>query len=602
MGRGEHEHLPGRHPVEAGADPRRRAGSKRSSATTRDFLTTRVSYKLNLRGPSVNVQTACSTSLVAVHEACQGPRSKAAATSRWPAASRSRLRWSAVTCTARGGILSPDGHCRVIRRGRARERSIGNGVGVGGPEAPRARARRRRPHPRGDPRDGGEQRRLRTRSASPRPSVEGQAEVIASSRRRRPAFRAGRRDLHRGPRNGHAASAIRSRSRRCGRSFEARTDRKGYCGIGSLKSNMGHMDAAAGVGGPDEDRCSRSQHGELPPSLHFGEGRTRRSTFERQSVLRRGRTPTTWERPGRTSRGVAGESAFGIGGTNAHVLVEEAPELRRVRRSARATVSSSSSPRRPRRRARRVLRAEACGRTSAASLRDVPAPDLADVAYTLQVGRAAFEHRRAVVCGSARRRSAVARAVRRDRTTRSGHAGHVAPGGRIVRWSFMFPGQGAQYVNMGRGPATAPNPSSETTVDRCIGRPRGARRRSTCARVLYPDGSPRAEVDAAERLTRNGVSPNPRFFTVQYALAHACGSWWGIEPEACIGHSVGELTAACVSGVLELGDALRLVGGPRSKLVAEDARRRDAGDSGRPRSGCGRSSWTAPRDLWLAAR
>ncbi len=309
----------------------------------------------------------------------------------------------------------------------------------------------------------------------------------------------------------------------------------GTCAIGSLKTNMGHLDAAAGVSGLLKAVLAL-EHRQFPPSLHFTRPNPQidfsQGPFFVNAALR------DWPRGEAPRR--AAVSAFGLGGTNAHVILEEAPEQPAAEVSARPWQLLVLS-------ARNAQALDEATTRLADYLERNPEVPLADVAYTLQVGRKRFEHRRMLVCRSVEQaRTALAT---RDEVRLLSQE-QEATSRPVI---FLFPGQGPQYVGMGRELYEA-EPRFRQHVDACCERLvpllgfdlRG---------VLHP--APGREKEAEERLHQMHVA-QPAMFTLEYALAKL---WMalGVKPQAMIGHSLGEYTAACLSGVLSLEDALRLV-------------------------------------------
>ena len=513
----------------------------------KDFLCSRVAYKLGLEGPAVSVQTACSTSLVAIHMAC-----------RALLAGECEMALAGGSATAvptrggylyeEGGIASPDGHVRAFD---ARGKGAVGGSGVAAVLLKRL----------GDALADGDSIHavilgsainndgaLKVGFTAPR--VDGQAAAI------RGALAAA----------GVSPSTVtyvetHGTATELGDPIEVAalteafaTPERGYCGIGSVKTNVGHLDAAAGVAGLIKTVMAL-RHREIPPSLHFTEPNPKidfaRSPFYVNAALR------PWARRNGT-RLRAGVSSFGMGGTNAHAVLEEAPEPPPPAPSRPWQLLALS--------ARTPSALEAATDRLAAHLRDHPDLPLADVAFTLREGRRAFAHRRTLVV---REGEDVAKLLA-ERAP-----GRLADGAAAERPSiaFLFPGLGDPYPGMGRGLYDA-EPVYRAEVDRCAAllRPHlGFDLRD----VLYPpdapspngagDGKPdlrkmlgRVAPDpAAERLNRTEAA-HPAVFVTGWALAKL----WehrGIRPEALIGHSLGEYVAACVAGVFTLADALELV-------------------------------------------
>ena len=310
--------------------------------------------------------------------------------------------------------------------------------------------------------------------------------------------------------------------------------RIGFCAIGSVKTNIGHLDAAAGVAGLIKTALAL-HHKVLPASLHFTSPNPKLGLEDSPFYVNAQLQP--WKSGGTPRR--AGVSSFGVGGTNAHVVLEEAPPIEPggAARSRQLLVLSARS---------------AAGLDQAAArlkehLAAVDTVDLADVAYTLQTGRRAFSHRRALVCCD--RDEALQLLAQPDpKRVFSGKAERQRAG-----VAFLFPGQGAQYVNMGRTLYRS-EARFRSEVDECseVLRPHLGLDLRT---ILYPTEADGAA--AQERITQTAVT-QPALFVIEYALARLWISW-GLEPAAMIGHSVGEYVAACLGGTFTRNDALRLL-------------------------------------------
>ncbi|MCU1350643.1 MAG: beta-ketoacyl synthase, partial [Acidobacteria bacterium] len=483
----------------------------------KDHLTTRVSYKLNLRGPSVTVQTACSSSLVAVTLACQSLTAGQADIGLAGGVSIS-IPQKVGYLYQEGMILSSDGHCRAFDAG-AQGTVGGNGVGIvvlkrladALADGDRIRAVIRGW---GMNNDGS------AKVGYTAPSIEGQAEAIAAAHALAgvPADSISYVETHgTGTPLGDPIEVAALTD-----AFRRGTDRVGFCAIGSVKTNIGHLDAAAGVAGLIKTTLALENR-TIPASLDFQAPNPvipfATSPFFVNTERRK------WTVNGTPRR--AGVSSFGIGGTNAHVVLEEAPP--RI----------ASGPSRPE--CLLVLSAQtesALARAAtnlAAHLAAHPELNVADVAFTLQNGRTAFAHRRAIVCRTAE--DAVAALQLRDGAL-TGARGTEPP--RVV---FTFPGQGSQYAGMLAGLYES-EPVYREQVDRLLG-------------ALEPElaGELRAIVQSAEALDADQTKyAQPALFIVEYALARLWMAW-GIVPDAVIGHSVGELTAACIAGVFTPEDA-----------------------------------------------
>ncbi|HEU0054289.1 MAG TPA: SDR family oxidoreductase, partial [Longimicrobium sp.] len=312
------------------------------------------------------------------------------------------------------------------------------------------------------------------------------------------------------------------------RAFRAWTRDAGFCGLGSVKTNLGHLDAAAGVTGLIKTVLAL-EHRTLPASLHFE--RPHPALELERTPFRVVAATAAWEADGPRRAGV---SSFGIGGTNAHVVLEEAPVPLPRAGTPRAVETLVLS-------ARTETALHAAARGLADHLERRPETALADAAFTLRHGRAEMEWRAAVPAATAEE---AARALRRVRGT-------LAERGRPV--AFLFPGQGAQHAAMAAG-VYAVEPVFRREIDRgaeLLLPELGFDLRD----LLFPPAG--AEDEAAERLGRTSVT-QPALFVVEHALAVLWMSW-GVRPDAMLGHSVGEFVAATLAGVFAPDDALRLV-------------------------------------------
>ncbi|HZF12717.1 MAG TPA: condensation domain-containing protein [Thermoanaerobaculia bacterium] len=505
-------------------------------ANDKDFLATRVSYKLDLKGPSLTVQTACSTSLVAVTMACQslldGHCDLALAGG------------VAIDCPQKagylyqeGGVFSPDGHCRAFDAA-ARGMVTGNGIGVVVlKRLADARAD-------GDPiravikgfacnNDGA------AKSGYTAPGVDGQAEVIAQA-----LAMAGVGPETIGYIEAHGTGTplgdpieVAALKRVFGGAGKHR------CAIGSIKTNVGHLDTAAGVAGLIKTVLCL-EHRSLPPSLHFT--RPNPDLGLDDSPFYVNATAAPWPANGGPRR--AGVSSFGIGGTNAHVVLEEAPAAPAVETAGRPwhlLILSAATPT-----ALEALASRLGEHLQAAP--DLPVANVADIAHTLQVGRRPLDRRRVLVC----RDTAEAAAALLDRDPERSWNGSPA---RRPEVAFLFPGQGSQYAGMGREIYRS-EPVFAAAIDRSaeilaplLGR--------DLREVLFPEAD---DAEAEQRIAETALA-QPALFAVEHALAR---TWmaWGVVPEAMLGHSIGEVVAACLAGVFSLEAALALVAA-RGRLV-----------------------------------
>lgn len=495
----------------------------------REYLATRIAYRLNLNGPAVTVQTACSTSLVAVHMACQ-----------------SLLNGECEMALAGGitlgsppvsgylyepeSILSPDGLCRPFDA-EAQGTVFGYGTGIVVlKRLADALA------------DGDTIQAVIKASAINNdgarkigytaPSEEGQAEVITQ------AYTLAGVEPHtityveaHGT-GTHLGDPIEVAA--LTRAFRAETEAKTFCALGSVKSNIGHLDAAAGVAGLIKTVLAL-KHGQIPPTAHFNTPHPAIDFANSPFYVNTAVIP--WSANGTPRR--AGVSSMGIGGTNAHLILEEAPppttpEPGRGKHLLLLSAKTEES-------------LEQATQNLAAHLRAHPEQPLADVAYTLQLGRRPFSHRRFVVGDDP---AALSLALE---TTDPQQVYTALAQARHQPIFFMFSGQGAQYIQMGHG-LYQHEPFFREVVDRCatLLQPHLD---VPLLQVLFP--LPGDEPQATAQLNQTAVT-QPALFVIEYALAQL----WrhrGIRPQAMIGHSIGEYVAACLAGVFSLEDALLLV-------------------------------------------
>jgi amino acid adenylation domain-containing protein len=491
-------------------------------ANEKDYLTTRAAHRLGLTGPAVSVHTACSTSLVATAMAMESLRSHSC--------DMALAGGVAITCPPASGHLYQEGSmASADGRTRTFDAQAGGTVFSDG-VAITVLKRLSDAIADGDTiysvilgsavnNDGTQ------RASFTAPSPDGQAAVIAAA---------------------HDAAGIDARSisyieahgtatplgdpieiEGLTRAFRRHTHDRDYCLIGSLKSNVGHLVTAAGSAGLIKTSLAL-HHGVLPPSIHFSSP-SPKIDFER-TPFRVISEVTPWSKNGSPRR--AGVSSFGFGGTNAHVVLEEAPP----------PVPSGASTR-PSQLLVLSARTEAALATATLELgrflERSPETNLADVAFTLRRGRRAFTHRRWVVASSAEE------AVRQLTAAEPGKTGSV--GAEIPEVAFLCPGQGAQYERMGHGLYEA-EPTFRAAYDECC---------DLIAKILGRDPRPTFFSSDPSTLTATSIT-QPALFTLEYAVARLWMSW-GIRPTALIGHSVGEWVCAALAEVMSLEDAIGLV-------------------------------------------
>jgi acyl transferase domain-containing protein/thioesterase domain-containing protein len=527
----------------------------KQTGNDKDVLATRVSYQLNLTGPSITIQTACSTSLVAVHVACQSLLNRECDMALAGGVTIEIPHKQGYLYRERE-ILSRDGHCRAFDADSSGT-VFGSGAGVVVlRRLADALADGDRIHAviRGSAINNDGARKVGYLA----PSVIGQAEVVAEALAVAdvPAESISYVETHGTGTPVGDPIEIAALTQ----AFRQSTDARVFCGIGSLKTNLGHLDAAAGVAGLIKTVLAL-ENKILPPSLHFDKPNPQ-IDFESSPFYVNNRA-TEWK-SGATPRR-AGVTSLGIGGTNAHVILEEAPASTRSgdSRPWQILTLSAKSP----------AALETVATNLADHLAQHPELNLPDAAFTGHRGRKALAHRCAVVCRTGDE------AIRLLRV--GGDSAQIFRGREAARpgVAFLFPGQGAQYPLMAHGVYQAER-VFRAELDRCaeLLRPHlGIDFRA----LLFPPAS--ADLDeAGAALTETRIA-QPALFAIEYALAKLWMSW-GIRPVAMIGHSLGEFVAACISGVLSLDDALKAVAArgrlmqsaPHGSMLAVQAPEQDA--------------------------
>ena len=512
----------------------------------KDFLATRVAYKLNLTGPAVVVQSACSTSLVATQMAFESLRRGECSMALVGGVSISFPQNTGYVYEP-GMILSPDGRCRAFDV-RAAGTAIGRGAGAVLLK-PLAAAVRDRDHVyavihgAAINNDGG------AKVGYTAPSVEGQADVIRKSMRVA----------------GFEPSTIRyveahGTGTEVGDSIEIAALARAFgddlpkasCTVSSVKPNIGHCDTAAGVSGLIKAALA-TKHRMLPGTLHFERPNPELGLGQTPFKITSKMEPYIGSAPFR-----AGVSAFGIGGTNAHVSLEEWPAMR-----GHGNDIASSNGHHAAQPHSLVFPLSANSEDALAKQREnlalhlerKPQDSLEDISFTLQAGRKLLPHRSFLV---AQDREELLTSLRSTQVLKNQVA--LITDARTPEVFFLFPGQGAQYVNMARGLYESDR-RFRKTIDYCcdVLKPLlGVDLRT----ILYP--APGEEAAANERLKETAIT-QPSVLVIEYALAerllHA-----GVVPTAMLGHSLGEYVAACIAGVITLDEALHLVA-ERGRLV-----------------------------------
>jgi len=493
----------------------------------KDFLCTRVAYKLNLRGPCLTVQAACATSLVAICQASQSLLTYQCDMALAGGVSVTFPQYRGYV-NQEGSMGSQDGHCRPFDAD-ATGTVFGHGVGVvllKRLEDAIADGDRIDAVIRGFAvnNDGA------AKVSYMAPGVDGQAAAIAAAQAMA----------------GVSANAItyveaHGTATPLGdpvevaaltRAFRQSTERSGFCALGSTKANIGHLDAAAGVSGLIKTVLAM-RHRTIPPVANFRQPNPRIDFATTPFYVNREAAP--WQP---ADPRMAGVSAFGVGGVNAHVVLEEAPETSPEPSARPAQLLCVS--------ARSEAALDAALSNLGQHLREHPELNLADVSYTLQTGRHSFDYRASVACSSVDE----AARVLAEPASRQIHksAGILARPQPV----FLFTGQGAQFPGMGRALYQA-EPAYRKQIDECaeILRPMLDLDLLT---VLFPAD---ADAETSAELLMETRLAQPALFITELAMASL---WmeWGIEPQAMTGHSLGEFVAAVLAGVMSREDGLRL--------------------------------------------
>ncbi len=499
----------------------------------KDYVASRTAYTLDLKGPAVNVQTACSTTLVAVAQAVQSIRSgqcdmalAGGATINAPV--------NVGHLYNEGAILSIDGHCKPFDAD-ARGTIFSDGAGVvllkNMDDAVRD----------GDTilavikgigmsNDGGD------KGSFTAPSAEGQAAAISMA-----IDDAGIAPADISYIEAHGtATPLGDPIEIEGLNIAfGNQDSKQYCAIGSLKSNFGHLTTSAGVVGFIK-ACLALHHKQIPASINY---KTPNPNIDFESSPFYVNTKLQdWDG---SKKRIAGVSSFGVGGTNAHVILTEYDNKARITTTSRPAQLLCWSAK-----SEKSLDAYV---TKLAGYLASTKVDLADAAFTLQTSRADFNHRRFVVAAGAD--AFIAQAS--DATKLKANSKNLKD--KLQHIVFMFPGQGDQYVNMGKS-LYETELVFKVAMNECAAILQ-AELNENILDVIYPK-----EVnDAAHDKIKNTAYSQPALFTIGYALGKLWMSW-GIYPSAFVGHSIGEFVSAYFAGVFTLADGLKLIA-KRGKMM-----------------------------------
>ncbi|HEV2863882.1 MAG TPA: beta-ketoacyl synthase N-terminal-like domain-containing protein [Pyrinomonadaceae bacterium] len=523
------------------------------TGNARSIAANRLSYFFDFRGPSMTVDTACSSSLVAVHLAC---RSLLNAECTLAVAGGGNLILSEEVSLpfSKAGLLAADGRCKAFDE-RADGYVRGEGFGVV------VLKRLSQAVADGDPVYavilGSEVNQDGRTNGITSPSAQAQEALLREAYRRAGVSPGAVQYVE-----AHGSGTLlgdRIEAQALGAVLAEGRPEDRPCLVGSVKTNLGHLEAAAGVAGLIKVALAL-KHRELPPSLHF-ETPNPHIRFD-QLPLRVQRGLAPW--PNADGGALAGVSSFGFGGTNAHVVVASAPGV--------PAPDSRTRPRLLPLSARTPAGLEDATANLVAYLKRDAAAELGDVAFTLQTGRSDFAHRRFAVCGDTAEASASFESKNPARVT-TGVAEEPEP-----EVAFMFPGVGEHYVGMA-AELYRHEPTFRAAFDRCCELlPAGRELRDL---IFGTPDAPQTPAQGAgldlRRLLKRGEAgeggaalnrtqfSQPAVFVVEYALAQLLMSW-GIRPHVMLGYSVGEYVAACVAGVLSLEDALAVVSA-RARMI-----------------------------------
>jgi acyl transferase domain-containing protein/thioesterase domain-containing protein len=501
----------------------------------KDTMPMRVSFHMNLTGPSICVGTTCSTSLVAVHLACQALWSYQCDTVL-AGASFIRTPSREGYLFQEGMIYSPDGHIRTFD---ADSKGIVTGAGVGVVVIKRLADAIA---------DGDTVQAIikatalnndgSTKIGYTAPSIGGQAKVIAEAMDLAgvSSDSVSYIETHgTGTELGDPVEVAAMTQAFKATALDPQNQKKQHCAIGSAKPNIGHLNHAAAIAGLIKAVLAL-KHKQLPPSLNFKKPNPKidfeNSPFYVNTHLQ------DWNTNGLPRR--AGVNAFGIGGTNGHVVLEEAPpaEISTNARSHQVLTLSAKTP----------TALEKMTQNLAQHLSEHPDLNLADVAFTQYMGRKAFDYRRIVVADTID--EAISQLREKNPQSVFDHYQKSSLSRPIV---FMFSGQGSQYVNMAKG-VYQTEPVFKEQLDYCFNYLKSLLN-VDLHEVLYPTT---LSLDAASEKLQQTAITQAVLFSLEYALAKLWMTW-GVKPKAMIGHSIGEYVAACLSGVFSLDDALALV-------------------------------------------
>jgi len=481
---------------------------------SKDFLSTRVAYKLNLTGPAMTIQTACSTSLVVVHQACIALQMEECEMALAGAVSFLNLEKTGYLYQP-GMILSPDGKCRAFDA-HAQGTVGGQGVGVIVLK-PAIKAIEDRDHIYAIVKSSAINNDGSEKIGFTAPSIEQQAKVINSTYQKAGILSETITYIE-----AHGTGTILGdpvEIEALTKGFDS--NEKQFCALGSIKTNLGHLDTAAGIAGLIKTVLCL-YHKTLVPSLHYTipnpQINFKNTPFYVNTELKYWQCGATPRR--------AGVSSFGVGGTNAHILLEEPPQRPLIQSAPELQLISFSAD-------RKFALDKFTKNLSSYLLDDNP---LKDIAYTLHIGRKRFKYNRFIICQNREE------AITKLKTKFNEYI--LKLDRKLI---FMFPGEGTQYIGMGSD-LYKHDQVFKSIVDKSL----------TIIRDLIQTNLTLDDLLGLTELVEQTIVTQPALFIIEYSLAQYLIRL-GIKPDAMIGYGIGEYVAACISGVLKLEDALRLV-------------------------------------------
>ncbi|MEH2361779.1 type I polyketide synthase [Nostoc sp.] len=501
------------------------------------FASGRLSYILGLQGPNLAVDTACSSSLVSIHLACQ---SLQAGECNLALAGGVQLILSpeVTLFLSRAQALSPDGRCKTFD---ASANGYGRGEGCGILVLKRL----------SDAVANGDRILALIRSSAVNHNGTSSGLTVPSKKAQEDLVRQALANARVSP---HEVDYVETHGtgtilgdpievRALGTVYGKGRSSDRPLLIGSVKTNIGHLEAAAGVAGLIKVILAL-QHKHIPPHLHYQKPNPHINWQQIPVKVVQSLTSWTSDKPR-----LAGVSSFGISGTNAHLILESAPEHQKIsneeQRPLHLFTITAKTPTALKQLAQRYIN----------HLGNYPSLPIGDLCFSANTGRSDFRHRLSVVAASTDELEKKLTAFVTGQTV-AGLSQRQTSGNRLPKVAFLFTGQGSQYVDMGRQ-LYETHPGFQQTLNYCAEILRPYLDRSLLE-ILYPATDEKSQLNASESQLQATAYTQPALFALEYALYQVWKSW-GVEPTVVMGHSVGEYVAACVAGVFSLEDGLKLI-------------------------------------------